>query len=58
MWDSRDNQNVRELGRLTSGKLNGHLFVVWKPVSCTRDIPYITSAAAAIAAMKPMCVGF
>lgn len=51
-------KNVRELGRLTSGKLNGHLFVVWKPVSCTRDIPYIASSAAAIAAMKPMCVGF
>jgi hypothetical protein len=51
-------KNVRELGRLTSGKLNGHLFVVWKPVSCKRDIPYLVTSQAAIAAMKPMCSGF
>lgn len=50
-------KNVREIGRLTSGKLNGHLFVVWKPVSCTRDIPYIATSKAAIAAMKPICAG-
>jgi hypothetical protein len=51
-------KNVRELGRLTSGKLNGHLFVVWKPVSCKRDIPYLATTKAAIAAMKPVCAGF
>lgn len=51
-------KNVRELGRLTSGKLNGHLFVVWKPVSCKRDIPFLATSKAAIAAMKPMCAGF
>ena len=51
-------KNVREIGRLTSGKLNGHLFVVWKPVSCKRDIPFLATSKAAIAAMKPMCAGF
>ena len=50
-------KNVREIGRITSGKFNGHLFVVWKPVSCTRDIPYLATSKAAIAAMKPMCAG-
>ena len=28
-----------------------------KPVSCTRDIPYLATSKAARAAMKPMCAG-
>jgi hypothetical protein len=51
-------KNVRDIGRLTSGKLNGHLFVIWKPVTCKRDIPYLATTQAAIASMKPMCVGY
>ena len=49
-------KNVREIGRL-SGRLTGHLFVIWKPVSCTRDVPYIVTSKAAIAAMRPICQG-
>ena len=50
-------KNVRELGRLRNGKLTGHLFVIWKPVSCTRDVPHLPVSKAAIAAMKPVCQG-
>lgn len=50
-------KHVREIGRLKSGRLSGHLFVVWKPVSCTRDLPYIASSKAALATMKPICQG-
>jgi len=50
-------KNAREIGRLTSGKLSGHLFVIWKQVSCTRDLPAVPVAAAALAAMVPVCHG-
>ena len=50
-------KNVRELGRLTSGRLTGHLFVIWKPVNCTRDLPYLPVSKAAISSMKPVCRG-
>ena len=50
-------KNVRELGRLRSGRLTGHLFVIWKPVNCTRDLPYLPVSKAAISSMKPVCRG-
>ena len=50
-------KNVRDIGRLMGGHLTGHLFAIWKPVSCTRDIPYIATSEAAIASMKPVCQG-
>lgn len=50
-------KGAREYGRLTSGKLKGHLFVTWKPVSCTRDLPYIGISKAAIASMSGVCKG-
>ena len=50
-------KHVREWGRLSSGKLDGYLFTVWKSVSCVRDIPYLFAAKAAIASMKPICSG-
>ena len=50
-------KNVRETRRLASGKLTGHLFVIWKQVHCTRDVPYLPVSKAAIAAMKPVCKG-
>jgi hypothetical protein len=48
-------KNVREVGRLLSGKLKGHLFVVWHKVSCCRDLVEIPKVEAAIAAMKAAC---
>jgi hypothetical protein len=50
-------KNVRELGRLTSGKLKGYLFVVWSKVSCCRELAEVPTAVAAIAAMNVVCQG-
>ena len=48
-------KNVREMGRLSGGPLTGHLFVIWKPVSCTRDVSFLTLSKAALEIMKPVC---
>ncbi len=62
----REGQNIgiletikhnNELGRLYTGKLKGHLFVTWKPVTCTRELAEIPVATAALAAMQPICIG-
>jgi len=50
-------KNVREIGRLTSGKLKGYLFVVWSKVSCCRELAEVPTAYAAIAAMDALCAG-
>ncbi len=54
-------KNVREIGRLTSRRLtdrfSGHLFVVWKQVSCTRDLAYVPVAQGALASMTSVCLG-
>ena len=50
-------KNVREIGRLTSGKLKGYLFAVWSKVSCCRDLAEVPTAYAAIAAMNIVCQG-
>lgn len=50
-------KGVRETNRIFNGKLKGHLFVTWKPVSCVRDLPYIGTSLAAIASMNVSCKG-
>jgi hypothetical protein len=50
-------KNVREIGRLTSGKVKGHLFTVWSKVSCCRDLAEVPAAYIAIEAMKLACAG-
>jgi hypothetical protein len=50
-------KNVRELGRLTSGKLKGYLFTVWNKVSCCRDLAEIPVAYAALGTMNLACQG-
>lgn len=49
--------NVRELGRLSSGKLKGHLFVVWSKVSCCHDWAEVPWDYAAIEAISAACKG-
>ena len=48
---------VNDIGRLWSGKFKNYLYVVWKPVSCTRDIPYIAATHAWLAALQGACSG-
>lgn len=50
-------KNVRELGRITSGKLKGYLFVVWSKVSCCQDLAEVPAAYIAIEAMMAACKG-
>lgn len=50
-------KNARELGRLSSGKLKGHLFVVWSKVSCCQDFAQIPIVYAATEAMIAACKG-
>lgn len=50
-------KNVRELARLSSGKLNGYLFTTWSKVSCCRDLPLVPAAYAAIEAISLACQG-
>ena len=50
-------KNVSELGRLNPSKLKNYLYVRWKPVSCTRDIPYIASTYAWLSILKAACAG-
>ena len=50
-------KNAREMGRLTNGKLKGHLFVVWSKVSCCRDFAELPLAYAAMEAMVLACKG-
>ncbi|MGK5083096.1 type IV secretion system DNA-binding domain-containing protein [Bdellovibrionota bacterium FG-1] len=50
-------KDVREIGRLTSGKMKGYLFAVWSKVSCCRELAEVPTAVAAIAAMNIVCQG-
>jgi hypothetical protein len=50
-------KNVRELGRLKTGKLKGHLFVVWSKVSCCRDFAEVPIVYAEVEAMSIACQG-
>lgn len=50
-------KRVSEIGRLWSGKIKNYLYVVWKRVGCTRDIPAIASTHAWLAAIQAACRG-
>jgi hypothetical protein len=47
-------KGLREVRRVL-GKPEGYLFVVWKKVSCCRDIPHVASTIAAITALSAAC---
>ncbi len=48
---------VNEIGRLSSLESRNYLYVVWKHVSCTKDVPYVASIYAALAAIRAACQG-
>jgi hypothetical protein len=50
-------RRVREERRLVNGKLKGHLFVIWKRVSCCKEFSEVASTLATIAALKAVCAG-
>ena len=50
-------KGVQELGRLSRGGLKGHLFVLWKQVSCKQEWPMVPVYQAAIQAMSTVCRG-
>lgn len=50
-------KQVAELGRLQSMETKNYLYVVWKHVSCTKDMPYVATAQAGLQAMRLACRG-
>jgi len=50
-------KRVNELGRLSSGKMNGYLHVIWKRVSCCVDYPRLPAVYGAISIIKSTCQG-
>jgi hypothetical protein len=48
-------KGLREERRVL-GRPNGYLFVVWKKVSCCRDLPEVASTLAALTALSAACV--
>ncbi len=50
-------KNVREIGRLKSGEIKGHLFTVWSKVICCRDLAEVPAAYLAIEAINAACAG-
>ena len=48
-------KGIRETRRVL-GKPEGYLFVVWKKVSCCRDIPTVASTLANIIAISAACI--
>ena len=48
-------KGVSEMGRLASGKMKDYLYVVWKRVRCTKDLPYIASTKIWHTALKTTC---
>lgn len=48
-------KRATELGRLGGGPLKGHLFAIWQPASCCRELSEIPSSAAILAALKAAC---
>ena len=49
-------KGVNEMGRL-SGKIKNYLYVIWKPVNCTRDAVWVPATHAWLAALKGVCLG-
>jgi hypothetical protein len=50
-------KRVNEIGRLSSGKLNGYLHTIWKKVSCCVDYPQLSAVYGAISIIKSTCQG-
>jgi len=50
-------KGVSEMGRIFNGKFKNYLYVVWKRVGCTRDIPAIASTTAWLGIMQATCGG-
>jgi hypothetical protein len=50
-------KRVNELGRLSSGKINGYLHTIWKRVSCCVDYPRLPAVYGAISIIKSTCQG-
>lgn len=50
-------KGVSEMGRLISGRFKNFLYVVWKRVGCTKDIPSIASTYAWLGIMQTTCGG-
>lgn len=50
-------KSVQEIGRLRGGGTKGHLFVLWKQVSCKQEWPAVPAFYAAIEAMSAVCRG-
>ena len=50
-------KRVSEIGRLTSGKMKNYLYVIWKPVRCTKDIPWVPATHAWLSALELACRG-
>ena len=50
-------KRVSEMGRLWNGKLKNYLYVIWRKVRCTKDIPFITSTYAWLSILQGACKG-
>ena len=50
-------KRVSDVGRLWSGKFKNYLYVVWKRVGCTRDVPFIASTQIWLAGLEAACRG-
>ena len=48
---------VNDSGRVLKGKLKGHLFAIWRRVSCCRDIYSAPVTRLAVNALKASCAG-
>ena len=48
-------KRVNEIGRFSSGKIKNYLYVVWKPVSCTKDAYWVPGTYAWLAALEGAC---
>ena len=50
-------KRVNEMGRLWTGKIKNYLYVVWRRVRCTRDLPFYASARAWPSLLQGACGG-
>ena len=48
-------KNTRELGRLAGGWIKGHLFTIWKRVSCCKDLSDIAQMKINLKLIKSAC---
>ncbi len=50
-------KSVSDIGRLQGGPIRGHLFAVWRKVSCCVEMYEVPAARAALAALQSICSG-